>query len=159
MGNSEHKGVPSDLLPYLASDEKLVQTERTKEWKIYFTNKRFILKKGGLLKKEMVEASYQHISSIEYRKVVPINWIIAGIICIASSFAMTYIFSSFQNFWFNIPQIFLAIAGIVIIVAAFLRPAKFIIHIVGRNPITLSGDLEEIFKTAREQQNHNHSRI
>jgi hypothetical protein len=155
MGDPEQgvvqKGVPSDLLPYLTSDEELVQTERTKKWRIYLTNKRFILKKGGIFRKELVEAAYRHISSIEYKKHRSIKLIVLGIICIALGFVLTYLFSFWHVvFWLSWLSIILAIVGVVIIVAGFLRPAKFRIHVVGRNPISLSGDLDEILKIIRE---------
>ena len=153
MGESEQdivsQKVPTDILSYLASDEKLVQTERIKDWKIYLTNKRIILKKGGIFRKELIEASYRHISSIEYKKHRPIKWIIIGIVCIASAFFVTYQLNRLPPITVWIPVI-LAIAGFALIIAAFLRPAKFRIHIIGRKPIILSGNLEAILKIVRE---------
>ena len=52
----------------MTKDEKVIKTGMSREWEIYITNKRVIFRKGGIFGKEIVEASYRHISSIEYKK-------------------------------------------------------------------------------------------
>lgn len=146
------RSVPSDLLPILAQDEKLIQTENAEKWRIYLTDKRMILKRGGIFKQELIEAAYNHISSIEYKKVIPLKQIIVGVVLIIIGFILAYL-SNFINliFWISwLPTLILAIVGIILIVTAFLTHPKYIIHIVGRNPITLTGNLENTLKTIRE---------
>jgi len=71
---------PSDVLSYLTSDEKLLKSEKIpfQSKEIYVTDKRIIIKEG----KGIVEASYRHISSIEYKKEGNVRVLIMGIISI-----------------------------------------------------------------------------
>jgi len=135
--------VPLDVASYLTPDENVLKTGRSGEWDVYVTNKRIILRKGVMLGKEIVEASYRHISSIEYKKESPLGYIIAGIILIALAFFLGIKIHS----WLYI----VGLIGVIIIIASFLIKPVFKIHIVGRKPITLSGRLEEeLIKIIRE---------
>ena len=146
------KDAPSDVLSYLTNDENLLQTEKSDEWEVYVTDKRVIFKKGGILGKELVEASYRHISSIEYKKGSPLSLIITGIVVIALGLFQYY-------FWQGIEfigtvslalLIGLTLLGVISIVASFFIKPKFKIHVVGREPLTISGKLEGIIKIIRQ---------
>ncbi len=145
---------------------------------IYATNKRLILKKGGMFGTGIIEASYRHISSIEYgRGQISSSWIVAGIlitafgVCIAvfgpflGLLITTFVFgnpsgwytwygsvtSQFQIFWI-LPMICGAIL-IVIGVALSAQAPVYKIHVVGRKPIRLRGKrLEGLIKVIRQYQ-------
>jgi len=149
------ENAPSEILPFLTSDEKLLKTEKSNDWGIYLTNKRVLLKRGGMFSgKELVEASYRHISSIEYKKKNPLPSIIAGVVCIILAFVINYMFS--QTRILSLVSIgvsaILIIVGLAVIILAFLKKPTFKIHIVGRKPITLSSKIEEIIRIVREHQ-------
>jgi len=160
--------IPSDIASYLTPDEKVLMIRKAK-WEIYATNKRLILKKGGLFGKEIIEASYRHISSIEYGRRISLRWIVAGI-CVAVFgtlgllITLNFMFGNIVGWltWygsdfrdqlqnlFSLPIICGAIL-ILIGVALSLRPPVFTIHIVGRKPIILKGKkLEELIKVVRQ---------
>lgn len=71
--------IPFDIESYLTPDEKIVKIGKSRKWKIYITDKRVIFRKGGMFGKEIVEASYRHISSIEHKKKSPWGYIIVGL--------------------------------------------------------------------------------
>lgn len=152
------KNAPSDIQSFLTFDEKLLKTDNNNNWEIYLTNKRILLKRSDMFgSKEIVEASHRHISSIEYTKVNPFLSIIAGIICIIVAIGLNYILDQ-PIFNLGIPFLgigvaaILVIIGVAVIILAFLKKPTFKLHIVGRNPITLSSKLEEIFRIVREHQ-------
>lgn len=152
------ENIPSDIQSFLTSDEKLLKTDNNKEWEVYLTNKRILLKKGGVFgTKEIVEASHKHISSIEYKKENPLLSIIAGIICIIVALGLNQILNQ-SVFNRSIPFLgigvtaFFVIIGLAVIILAFLKKPTFKIHVIGRNPITLSSKLEETFRIVREYQ-------
>ena len=146
------KDAPSDVLSYLTNDENLLQTERSDEWEIYVTDKRVIFKKGGIFGKELVEASYRHISSIEYKKGSPLSLIITGIVVIALGLFQYYLWQGIE--FIGTVSLALLIVftllGVISIVASFFIKPKFKIHVVGREPLTLSGKLEGIIKIIRQ---------
>lgn len=147
-----HANAPSDVLSYLTSDEKLIRTEKTDEWEIFVTDKRVMFKKGGIFGKELVEASYKHISSIELKKTSPLSLIVTGIALIIIGLIQYTFLNELQfvgtvSFWLLIVFIIL---GIVSIVASFFLKPQFKIHVVGREPLTVSGKLEEIIKIIRQ---------
>jgi len=147
-----NKNVPSDVSSYLTADEDILKTEKSEEWEIYVTNKRVLFKKGGIFGKELVEASYRHISSIEYKKASPLSFIIAGICLVLFGF-IQYTFLSKNRFFEPISfwiQIVFILLGIVAIVASLFIKPTFKIHVVGREPLTVSGKLEEIIKIIRQ---------
>jgi hypothetical protein len=157
---------PSDIESYLTTDEKIIMMTKT-AWEIYATNKRLIFKKkrafGG---KEIIDASYHHISSIEYEKKMSVGYIISGI-CIAI-FAVAVLFlnprdpSSWFGYgtlvssWIDVFSIGLIILGLILTligVAHTLGPPILTIHIVGRKPIITSGkELEEMIKITRKYE-------
>jgi len=145
--------VPSEIESYLTPEEKIMKTGKSKEWEIYVTNKRVLFKKGGVLGKEIVEASYRHISSIEYKKASQLEYIISGILLIVFPFVLPYIapaiYEDFPTVGLLIYAVCILIGVIVIIMSFFIRPS-FKIHVVGRNPLTITGELEEIIRIVRE---------
>ena len=147
-----NKDAPSDVLSYLTPDENLLQTEKSDEWEIYVTNKRVIFKKGGIFGKEIVEASYRHISSIEYKKGSPLSLIITGIVIIALGLVQ-YNFLQGREFIGTISLAFLIVftlLGVISIVVSFYIKPIFKIHVVGREPLTISGKFEGIIKIIRQ---------
>lgn len=155
--------VPSDIESYLTPDEKMVKIGKSRKWEIYITDKRVIFRKGGILGKEIVEASYRHISSIEYKKQSPLVYIILGITSFVSAVFFVYWFSTIAkspSYYLSGPTIFVlgeilgllfVLIGTIIIVSGLLKKPNFIIHIVGRNPLKISGKgLEDIIKIIRQ---------
>ena len=155
--------IPSDIESYLTPDEKMVKIGKSRKWEIYITDKRVIFRKGGMLGKEIVEASYRHISSIEYKKQSPLVYIILGITSFVSAVFFVYWFSTIANspsrilpsqtifVLGEILGLFLVLLGIISIVSGLLKKPNFIIHIVGRNPLKISGkELEDLIKIIRQ---------
>lgn len=91
---------PPDIASYLTSDEEIMKIGKSREWEIYVTNKRVFLKKGGMFKKEIVEASYRHMSSIEYVKEMSWGNIITGIVLIIFGVIVHFVLKDFFSFDF-----------------------------------------------------------
>jgi hypothetical protein len=148
--------IPSDILPYLTPDEKLLKTTNTEVWQIYVTDKRILFKKGSILEKVIVEAAHRHISSIEYKKDSPLPSIIGGIILIALGWFANYFLNQLSLMNNSILIIglaaLLAIMGIALIISSLLKSPTLKIYVVGREPIIISGKLKEIFRIVREHQ-------
>jgi len=157
--------IPSDIESYLTPDEKMMKIGKSREWEIYVTNKRVIFKKGGIFGKEIVEASYRHISSIEYKKQSPLGNIVAGLVLIVFGFVSGYyalleakkyspiLYEELNTLYAILAFLgfILAFFGIILIVAILFLSPNFKIHIVGRKPLTISGkELEEIIKIIRQ---------
>lgn len=154
----------ADIASYLTEDEEILKIAKNVQWgtkteifglegkgEIYVTNRRVIFKKGGgfLEGKQIVEASYYHISSIELTKESRYGYIVAGIVCLMFAYFVWWIGDELKlpNIWNFIPLI-IAVLGIVLF---FVTPPKlFKIHIVGRTPLIISGELEDIIKIIRE---------
>jgi len=118
--------------------------------------------------KEIVEASYRHISSIEHKKKSPWGYIIAGLFCIVFGLVLvlyylprinTLLYSTFfyyrtfnlVNFIVAVLGFLLVIIGIIAIVYSLFLTPEFKIHVVGRNPLKISGkELEDIIKIIRQ---------
>ena len=152
--------IPSDIASYLTPDEKIMMMGKN-GGHIYATNKRLIFKNEGILGgKEIVEASYRHISSIEYGKKSSLGYVIAGICVVVLTLVFRYSFANFSLIflvswdWLNILAILLILLGVILIVigvALSFRPPVFTIHIVGREPIMLKGKkLEGLIKIIRQ---------
>lgn len=151
--------LPSDIASYLSKDEKMIKVGKIREGGIYVTNKRIILKKGGIFGKEIVEASYRHISSIEYKRQTPWGDIIGGVALIILGFFMDDIFGLFIPLSrYTRPTIELlliilfVILGVISIAYGLVKvDAKYTIHVVGRQPLPISGRrMEEIIRIIRE---------
>ena len=144
--------IPSDIKSYLTSDETVLKTGKNGEWEIFITDRRVIFKKGGLGKR-IIEASYRHISSIEYEKPSRLDYIIIGVVLLISAFGIWYLFHGilreFPFFWlFDLIVLLLGSVGLAFF---FVNPqGEFKIHVVGREPLTVSGKLEEIIKIIRQ---------
>jgi len=145
---------PDYIVAYLNRNEKILKTGKSNEWNIFVTDNRVLFYRGMLGGKEIVEASYNHISSIEYRKSSSIGLIIAGIFC----FIVGYLLYSFvdrispilsgTNTVFGGLFVFLGICSFIAIL--LLRPS-YTIHVVGRLPLTLTGrNLEPIMLIVRQ---------
>ena len=151
--------LPPDIESYLTKDEKVIKTGKSREWEIYITNKRLIFRKGGIFGKEIVEASYRHISSIEYKRQTPWGDIIGGVVLIILGFFVDDILGLFipiprytrLNYELLLIVLFV-ILGIISIVYGLVKiHAKYTIHVVGRQPLTVSGrGMEEIIRIIRE---------
>lgn len=152
LDTTPRKDAPSDVMSYLTSDENLLKNEKSAEWEVYVTDKRVIFKKGGILGKELVEASYRHISSIEYKKGSPFSLILTGIIFIVLG-VIQYNFLHGMEFIGTISLALLIIfilLGILSIVASFFIKPTYKIHVVGREPLSISGKFEGIIKIIRQ---------
>lgn len=151
--------VPSDIESYLTPDEKMVKIGRSRRLEIYITDKRVILKKGGIFGKEIIEASYRHISSIEYKKHTAWDDIIGGAVMIALAFFVDDIINvvyplsrSQRPIVEQIFTILFVVLGLIsIVVGVLMSSARYTIHVVGRKPIPLSvKGLEDAIKIIRQ---------
>ena len=135
----------------------LLAMERGKG-EIYVTNRRVIFRRGGgfLEDKQIVEASYHHISSIEFSKYSRSGYILGGIIVLGFTFFVWWIGNIVKMpLWLT--NILCLILGFLGVLLFFVTPSKFFkIHIVGREPIMISGELEEIIKIIREYREKVH---
>jgi len=169
---------PSDIASYWTKDETTLKVAKDVKWtsksasdlplsgkgEIYVTNRRVIFKRGGgfLEGKEIVEASYPHISSIELGQESRSGNILAGVFFLVLAFFGWWAFNAFFTPMIEIsaratPQYLIGfgclVLGVLGIALFFLTPSKYFkIHIVGRNPIVISGELEEIIKMIRENR-------
>jgi len=148
--------IPSDIKSYLTSDETILKTGRNGEWEIYITDRRVIFKTGGWGKR-IVEASCGHISSIEYEKESRLGYIIGGVVLLIFAGGLWYLFHSILHFmirtfpFFWLFDLIVLLLGLVGLALFFVSPqGKFKIHVVGREPLTVSGKLEEIIKIIRQ---------
>lgn len=150
--------IPSDIKSYLTSDETLLKTGRNGEWEIYITDRRVIFKKNGWGKK-IIEASYRYISSIEYEKESRLGYIIGGVMLLIFAFGVWYLFPSLFPILYSMTRkifswlfdLIVLLLGLVGLALFFVNPqGKFKIHVVGREPLTVSGRLEEIIKIIRQ---------
>jgi hypothetical protein len=156
--------IPSDIASYLTPEEKVVIVENA-EKEVYVTNKRVILKKKGIFgEKKIVDASFRHISSIEYEKEISLRDIAAGIGLITLGLLVYYFRPMITQGWYwegdvlsnvlYIISIGLGIGGVILIamgVLLSLGPPVFTLHIVGREPIELRGRrFEVLFKAVRQ---------
>lgn len=146
--------LPSDIESYLTPDEKMIKTGKSQEWEIYVTDRRVLFRKGGVFGKEIVEASYRHISSIEYKKENPLQYIVTGIFLIALAFILPIVLGDYlQDLPPETTYLLVFVVGIIgaaVLIASFFIKPKFKIHVVGREPLTITGELEEIIKIIRQ---------
>ena len=148
--------IPADIQSYLTTDEKVLKKSKSSNWEIFVTDKRVLFKKGNFFGKEIVEASYKHISSIEFKKDNPLKLLIIGIFLLVANFVQLFYFSNnFQNIS-NLAilstalLIILFLMGIVAIASSFFVTPQFKIYVIGRKPLTLEGKLEPIIKIIRQ---------
>jgi hypothetical protein len=156
--------IPSDIASYLTPDEKVIIVGNPQR-EVYVTNKRLILKKKGIFGgKEIVDASYRYISSIEYEKEIPLRYIAAGVFVIVFGLLLNYFRPLIAQGWYlegdilsNILYIIstgLGIGGIILIILGVflsLGPPVFTLHVVGREPIEIRGKgLEELIRVIRQ---------
>ncbi len=155
--------IPSDIDSCLTPDERVVVSGNA-EKEVYVTNKRIILRKKGIFgDKKIVDASYSHISSIDYEKEVALRDMLAGVGFIILGLLVNYFRPTIVQGWFwegnvlsnvlYIASIGLGIGGIILIVLGVmlsLGPPVFTLHVVGREPIVFRGKkFEVLFKIAR----------
>jgi len=90
----------SDIASYLTPDEKVAIVGNSQK-EVYVTNKRLIIKKRGVFGgKEIVDASYRHISSIEYEKKIPLRYIVTGVSVIVFGLLLSYFSPLITQGWF-----------------------------------------------------------
>jgi len=143
--------IPSDVASYLAPDERVLEKWRGGEWDVFATNNRIILRKG-IIGKQIVEASYAHISSIEYKSLWNVGQALIGAILIFVGLFL--------------PEEFMIRIGLVGLVSFLIRAGSLIVglilvllshrsgiklHVVGRpDPISLPTNLEPMIKWIRQ---------
>jgi len=109
------------------------------EWDVFATNNRIILRKG-VIGKQIVEASYAHISSIEYKSFWSARQITVGLILVFIGILFPLEFMIRAG---------LFIVGLILVLLSHRSGIK--LHVVGRpDPISLSADLEPMIKWIRQ---------
>ena len=142
--------IPSDIKSYLASDEAILKTGRNGQWEIYITDRRVIFRRGGWGKR-IVEASYRYISSIEYERESRLGYIVCGVVVLVLAGGLWYLFHGVlrSTFWLlDLIVLLVGVAGLALFLGS--PQSMFKIHVVGREPLTVSGELEEIIKIIRQ---------
>jgi len=143
--------IPSDIASYLAPDERVLEKWRGGEWDVFATNNRIILRKG-IIGKQIVEAFYAHISSVEYKSLWNVRQALVGLILI---FAGLFL-----------PEEFIIPIALVGLVSFLIRAGSFIVglvlallshtseiklYVIGRpDPISLPTNLEPMIKWIRQ---------
>jgi hypothetical protein len=133
----------SDISQYLTPSERILQEWKTGSCDIYATNKRVIIEENG----KVSDASYSHISSVEYERHTHVSRIIGAIILIVIGVVMSLSFSSIPIL--NIGG-FLLLLLISIILLLTSSSAKTKMYVVGREPIELSGRMESLLRWVRQ---------
>ncbi|MCK4243812.1 hypothetical protein KAX03_03000, partial [Candidatus Bathyarchaeota archaeon] len=143
---------------YLIANEKVLQSWKRGSWNIFATNYRIILKKKSFFSKEIVEASYNYISSIE-EKIS--SDVLGGIIFLIIGLTLLYlhlyppiVFGLYNamndplvsTVFLSTGLLFIGIGSLFL----FERKRIFKFHIVGRDPIILPGKLEPMIRWVRE---------
>ena len=143
---------PSDVASYLAPEEKVLEKWRGGEWDVFATNNRIILRKG-IIGKQIVEASYAHISSIEYKSLWNVGQALIGAVLIFAGLLLP------EEFIVRIglvlgPVSFLIragsfIAGLVLVLLSHKSGIK--LYVIGRpDAISLPTNLEPMIKWIRQ---------
>lgn len=91
--------VPSKLAPYLVKGENILKEWVIRGQRIYATQYRVFFVVGGFLSKKIVEASYGHISSIEFtreRRLGRLIWAILLFILSYVSFQFVELFGFYM---------------------------------------------------------------
>lgn len=148
-----------DVERYFLEEEKVLKEWVSKEWDgIYGTQYRIFFVKEGIFSKKLIEVSYNHISSIEFCRVRPKDRVIGAVICFILSI---FIYLFFGNYGYGFYYggylnryvlgacYFLIFLGIVLFIWFMLGIRKFMIHVNGRKPITVSKELSELIKYVR----------
>jgi len=152
--------VPSEIASYFTPEETLLKNWSSKGWNIYATQFRVFLYKKGIFSKQVIEASYEHISSIEFQRKRPLG----GLFCAITSFFGGFIFIYFDfeirgylpPFYFPLflylSLIFWIVGILSVVCFIFVAEEGFTFHIVGRSPITLPKELTEMVRFIREKR-------
>jgi len=168
--------VPSDIESYLTPEEKMIKIGSSRKWEIYLTDKRVIFRKAGILGKEIIDASYRHISSIEYKKRIPWENIIGGAFLVVFAFFVDDVLnlllspltspnvrgvSSDLSGVLQIITVLFLLLGIVSVAVGLLTiRGEHKIHIVGRSPLPISGkNLEDIIRIIRQYRETGETRV
>lgn len=144
---------------YFIDNEAVLKEWASKEWDgIYGTQHRVFFVKEGILNKKFIEASYGHISSIEFSRIRPKVRLICSIICFVSALFI-YIFFGHYLYAFRYFRglnnyilggiSFLVFFGIVFLIWFIIGIKKFMIHVNGRKPIVVSKELSDLIKYVR----------
>lgn len=138
--------IPSEVTSYFTPDEIVLKQWRVKNLGIYATQYRIFLCKQGWLSKEVVEASYEHISSIELGKKRPLKRLASAVAAILLGVLLA--FSPF----FLVFSIILWITGVALLAWFIIGVQAFTLHVVGRRAITIPKDLGEVVRFVREKR-------
>jgi len=144
--------IPSDIASYLAPDERVLEKWRGGEWDVFATNNRIILRKG-IIGKQIVEASYAHISSIEYKSLWTLRQVLIGLILILAGPFLPEEFIIRMGLAPGLVSFLiragLFIVGLILVLLSHRSGIK--LHVVGRpDPISLPTNLEPMIKWIRQ---------
>jgi len=142
--------IPSDVASYLAPDERVLEKWRGGGWDVFATNNRIILRKG-IVGKQIVEASYAHISSIEYKSLWNVGQALVGAILIFAGLFLPeeYIIRmGLDGLVSFLIQAGSLIVGLVLVLLSHTSGIK--LYVIGREPISLPTNLEPMIKWIRQ---------
>lgn len=134
-----------EIAQYMISGEKILKDWKSKGWNIYATQFRIFFYKRGILSRYLVEASYEHISSIELGRSRPLVRLIGAIIM----FILGYFIGRYSTL--STYSLIFWVIGIGLLIWFIIGAQMCILHIVGRRPIFVNKELSELSKFIREK--------
>jgi len=150
--------VPSEIASYFTSEETLLKQWSSKDWDIYATQYRIFLYKSGILSKQVVEAAYEHISSIELTRKRPLSRFASAIILFVTGFLLILLDPTQYYYYYTGPPIYQYMAVVLFLVGVgflawfIIGIQGFTLHIVGRKPIVIPKELTEMVRFIREKR-------
>jgi hypothetical protein len=140
----------------LIDGEKVIKEWSSNDWtSILATNYRLFLIKDSLFNKQSIEAPYSEISSLEFSKRRPKERLIASLICgilyvVIQNFRGYIGLSYYGGYNFaDIFSYFLLLLFVGFLVWFIIGINNLTIHIVGRKPVYVSKEIEELYYFGR----------
>lgn len=153
--------IPSEIASYLIPNETILKEWSTRDWNIYATQQRIFLIKRGFLSKQVVEASYAHISSIKFMSERRFGRLVVAILLFILSFVSfrldllippELISEVTLNIGIILGGSFILLGGGLLIWFVIGVDEFFTLYVVGREPITVSKELSDMIRFVREKR-------
>jgi len=149
--------VPSEIASFFTPGEILLKRWSVKGWNIYATQYRIFLCKNSVFSKQVIEAAYNYISSVELSRKRPLSRLISAILLFVTGYFLMMIDPT-PRYYYTGPSIshymamILFLIGIAFLVWFIIGVQGFTLHIVGRKPIITPKELTEMVRFIREKR-------
>jgi hypothetical protein len=149
----------SELDKYLIHEETVIKHWTFKGWKIYATSIRLILSKQGRFSRQIIDAPYRFISSVELGRQRPLERMVGTIIFLIAGFVLMYLGYLLPDPYIVSPQLRLPLEnlcylfwfiGIVCIVWFLIGVQQITLHVMGRKPIAIPRELTDVVNLIRD---------